>query len=221
MITTLEFNWRDDMASVNIGDINRRLDRLKDELYLDTIAGRAKTRRVQRGQVYRCKFSVGVGSEENKERPCVILQYDGANKTSGNTIVAPITHTASTLDVVVPIADKQDAYGTVILDGYVLLGNITCVSKARLGDYITDLLPNEMKKIDNAIAISVDLKHYYKTQENIIKDKDDYIKKLKAKIEKLLDVINDNSDELKKLEMLMKEYGVQNIRELENLIKKD
>lgn len=209
------------MTSVSVGDINRRLDRLKDEVYLDTIADRAKNRIVKRGQVYRCKFSAGVGSEEKKERPCVILQYEGANRRSGNTIVAPITHTASTLDVVVPIADKKDSAGEIILDGYVLLGNITCVSKARLGNYITDLLPDEMKKIDKAIAVSIDLKHYYRTQENIIKDKDDYIKKLKVKIAELSDIIKDNSDELKKIENLMKEYGVQNIRELENLIKKD
>lgn len=209
------------MVTVGMGDINRRLDRLKDELYLDTIASRAKTRRVQRGQVYRCKFSVGVGSEENKERPCVILQYDGANRTSGNTIVAPITHTASTLDVVVGIDDKQNTSGEVILDGHVLLGNITCVSKARLGDYITDLSSDEMKKIDNAIAISMDLKHYYRTKENIVKDKDDYIKKLKEKAERLSDEIKENSEQVKKIENLMKKYGVNNITELEDLIKKD
>ena len=133
------------------------LDWLKEKLYLNAKAPSAQKRVVSRGQVYRCKFGVGIGSEECKERPCVILQYNSANKTSPNTLVAPITHTSSKLPIVIPIADKFDASGKLILDGNVLLGNITCISKSRLGDYVTDLTTGEMKEVDNAISLSLDI----------------------------------------------------------------
>src|SRR3712207_7639950 len=57
---------------------------------------KATKRIVKRGQVYDCLLGIGVGSEESKKRPCVILQYDSANAKSPNTIVAPITDRKST-----------------------------------------------------------------------------------------------------------------------------
>lgn len=165
--------------NIDLTKTQQYLEWLKDKLYLNAIAPSAKNRVIYRGQVYRCKFGVGIGSEECKERPCVILQYNSANKTSPNTLVAPITHTTSKLPIVIPITDKKDSSGKVILDGNVLLGNITCVSKARLGDYITDLTPAEMKAVDEAISLSLDINHYYQTLQNIYNDKLDYIDKLK------------------------------------------
>lgn len=64
--------------NIDLGKTQRFIDWLKDMLYLDTKAISAKSRKVYRGQVYRCKLGVGIGSEESKERPCVILQYDSS-----------------------------------------------------------------------------------------------------------------------------------------------
>ncbi len=141
--------------NIDLNKTQQYLDWLKDMLYLNAIADIAKKRIVYRGQVYRCKFGIGIGSEECKERPCVILQYNSANQSSPNVLVAPITHSSSKLPVVVPITAKKDKDGNVILDGNVLLGNITCVSKARLGDYITDLTKEELKAVDKALSISL------------------------------------------------------------------
>ena len=129
--------------------------------------------------MYRCNLGIGIGSEQCKERPCVILQYNSANHTSPNTLIAPITHTTSNLPIVVPIAPKVDENGNTILDGNVLLGNITCVSKARLGDYIAELSTEEMKLIDKAISLALGINHYYKTLQNEYNDKLQYIDKLK------------------------------------------
>lgn len=189
----------------------RYLEWTKKMIYLDTIADRAKHRVVKRGQVYNCYLGVGVGSEESKERPCVILQYDGANVTSPNIIVAPITHSAAEVPVVVPIADKKDKDGNVILDGNVLLGNIVCVSKARLGDYKSILTPDEMKKVDKAIAKSLDIKRYYDKLQKILKDKEDHIQNLKNKIDKQNEVISI-------LEQIKIMLDVENVDELPNKI---
>lgn len=171
--------------NIDLSKTQQYLDWLKNKLYLNATAQSAGKRTIFRGQVYHCNLGVGIGSEECKNRPCVILQYDSANKTSPNTIVAPITHTTSSLPIVIPITDKVDANGNIILDGNVLLGNIVCISKARLGDYITKLTVDEMKQVDNAIALSLDLHHYYKTLQNSYNDKLQYIEKLKSVREKL------------------------------------
>ncbi len=52
---------------------------------------------IKRGQVYRCNFGCGIGSEMQKERPALIIQNNVANSRLGNTIVIPINHDNSTL----------------------------------------------------------------------------------------------------------------------------
>ena len=207
--------------NIDLSKTQHYLDWLKDKLYLNAIAPSARRRVVYRGQVYRCKLGVGVGSEECKERPCVILQYDSANSTSPNTIVAPITHTTSTLPIVIPIADKMDASGNVILDGNVLLGNIICVSKARLGDYVTDLTPDEMKAVDKAISLSLGIEHYYTTLENMYNDKLQYIEKLKAKRSELQSELTVTKQKLDDFENLLAKYELKNSDDLEKFIEKN
>ena len=193
--------------NIDLTKTQQYLDWLKDKLYLNAIAPSAKNRIIYRGQVYRCKFGIGIGSEESKERPCVILQYNSANRTSPNTLVAPITHTSSTLPIVVPIADKVDSSGKVILDGNVLLGNITCVSKARLGDYITELTPNEMKAVDKAISISLNINHYYQTLQNDFNDKLQYIEKLRESRSKLQSDLTTQQTQIAEIQSILDKYN--------------
>lgn len=197
--------------NINLAQTQQYLEWLKDKLYLNAIAPTAKKRVIYRGQVYRCKFGIGIGSEECKERPCVILQYNSANKTSPNTLVAPITHTTSTLPTVVPIANKVDSSGNVILDGNVLLGNIICVSKARLGDYITDLSPNEMNAVDKAISISLGINHHYQTLRNMYDDKLQYIEKLKESRTKLQSDLTTQQVQIDEIQALLEKYNFSDI----------
>lgn len=209
--------------NIDLTKTQQYLEWLKDKLYLNAIAPSAKNRVIYRGQVYRCKFGIGIGSEECKERPCVILQYNSANRTSPNTLVAPITHTTSTIPVVVPITAKVDASGNVILDGNVLLGNITCVSKARLGDYVTDLTPNEMKTVDKAISISLNINHYYQTLQNDYNDKLQYIEKLRESRFKLRSDIATQQAQIDEIEALLDKYNFSDTSSLaaylENILK--
>lgn len=161
------------------------LDWFKQKLLLDARSTNAKKRIVTRGQVYKCHLGRGVGQEEEKERPCVILQNDSQNKSSPNTIVAPITRTSSTINVVVPIATQYNSDGSILLEGNALLGNVVTVCKARLGDYVTEISKPEMKKIDEALLISVGLIDKFTSLEHIIKDKDKYINILKSKLSEI------------------------------------
>ena len=209
--------------NIDLTKTQQYLEWLKDKLYLNAIATSAKNRVIYRGQVYRCKFGIGIGSEESKERPCVILQYNSANRTSPNTLVAPITHTTSTLPIVVPIADKVDSSGKVILDGNVLLGNITCVSKARLGDYVTDLTPHEMKAVDKAISISLNINHYYQTLQNDYSDKLQYIEKLRESRSKLQSDLATQQAQIDEFQALLDKYNFSDTSSLaaylENILK--
>lgn len=123
----------------------------------------------------------------------------------------------------VPITDKLDSSGNVILDGNVLLGNITCVSKARLGDYITDLASDEMKAVDKAISISLYINHYYQTLKNSYDDKLQYIEKLRSERSKLQSNLTEKLNQIEEFETLLKKHNFSDISHLatflENLSK--
>lgn len=201
---------------IDLTKTQQYLEWLKEKLYLNYLSATANKKIVCRGEVYRCKFGVGIGSEESKERPCVILQYNSANKTSPNTIVAPISHTTSKLPVVVPLEPKKDSNGKIILDGNVLLGNITCISKARLGAYITTLTSREMNDVDKAVAFSLHLMHHYQSLHCMYQDKLHYIELLKEDL-------TDARQQLENLHILLSKYQLSDMNaltaHLENTLK--
>lgn len=206
--------------NIDLTKTQQYLEWLKNKLYLNAIALSAKSRIVYRGQVYRCNLGIGIGSEECKERPCVILQYNSANRTSPNTLVAPITHTTSTLPIVVPISEKRDSSGKLLLDGNVLLGNIACVSKARLSDYITDLSADEMKAVDKAISLSLGINHHYQTLQNKYNDKLQYIEKLKSTRALLQADLDSRQQLLDHFQKLLDTYQFSDIYSLADFLEK-
>lgn len=206
--------------NVSLPRVQQYLEWLKTKLYLDSQASKAQKRVVKRGEVYTCKLGIGIGSEENKERPCVILQDDAGNSKSPNTIVAPITHSVSKLPIVVPIADKIDVNGGILLDGHVLLGNIVTVSKARLGDFIVSLDEDEMEKVDRAASISLDLKRHYDKLKNIHEDKLVYIEKLKLRRTELETELQEKDLLISTFTKLREGLGFKDFTEFEEQIRK-
>ena len=190
---------------VELGQVQKMLEWLKTKLYLDSIAQNARFRALKRGQVYRCNFGCGIGSEMQKERPAVIVQNDVANSHSGNTIVIPITHDTSTLPCVANITPLTDSEGNIILDGQANTSNMMCVSKARLGDLVGTLPKTDMKKIDEAIAKTVGLMGYYSDLNKRLVDKLEYISKIKEERNKAQDELAD----LRKILNLPDEISLQ------------
>lgn len=166
---------------IEFNKVQKFLDWAKDALRLDSFVSNAQSRRVQRGQVYRCNFGIGVGSEMQKDRPAVIVQLNSLNYTSGNTIVIPITHDTGTMPCMVPITTVYESDGTTVrLDGQANTSNIACISKARLGDYVATLSGADMKAIDKALAMTAGLLPHYTDLQNKLNDKISYISRLKA-----------------------------------------
>lgn len=166
--------------NISIGKVQQFLDWMKVKLYLDSNAPSAGKRLVKRGQVYRCNFGVGIGSEMQKDRPAVIVQNDIGNLKSGNTVVVPITHDSSPLPCMAQITPHYEADGTtLLLDGQANTSNMMCVSKARIGDYICTLSDADMKKVDEALAKTVGLMGKYSDLSKKLNDKLNYIAKLR------------------------------------------
>ena len=179
--------------NVDYQKVSNALESTKEEIYLDSNSNNAKTRFVRRGQVYNCYYGFGVGSEIEKERPVVIISNHICNIKSSNVVVLPITHTEKSLPTFVSINPKFNLSGEVILDGFVNASNISCVSKARLKDYIANLSDSEMKQVDKALAISVDLMRYYSELSERIEAKEETIRKLiNNKNESIVDDVIDN-----------------------------
>lgn len=164
---------------VDLSRVHRILDWAKSQIGLDANSGNAKSRIVKRGQVYRCNFGCGIGSEMQKDRPAVIIQNDPNNRSSGNTIVVPITHDGSTMSCIAPITTQYDASGNIILDGQVNTSNLMCVSKARLGNFVCDLPASDIKAIDKALSKTVDLMKYYADMKSKYEGRVQYIEVVK------------------------------------------
>lgn len=172
---------------IELSQAQKMLEWLKIKLYLDSISANSKTRTVKRGQVYRCNFGCGIGSEMQKERPAVIIQNDIGNSKSGNTIVVPITHDTSILPCVANITPQIDILGNIILDGQANISNIACVSKARLGDFICTLPSSDMRLIDSSLAKTLDIMRYYADIHQKLTDKRAYISLIKETRNKVQD----------------------------------
>lgn len=198
---------------IELSQVEKMLEWFTTKLKLDGNAINAKKRVVKRGQVYRCNFGCGIGSEMQKECPSVIIQNDVGNNRSGNTIVIPITHDISTLPCVFTITPQADSNGEIIIDGQANASNMMCISKARLGDYVCALSSADMKGIDEAIAKSVDLMTYYSELSKKLAKKDTYITKIKAER-------NRAEDELAELRILLGLREEESIKEsVEKILK--
>ena len=179
--------------------IQNLLDWMKTKIYLDTISANAIKRVVRRGEVYKCNLGIGIGSEMQKERPCIIVQNNARNSRSGNVLVVPRSHTNKKISCIVPIKTRVDEEDNIVLDGFANISNLMCVSKARLGKYIITLSKEEMATIDTELLSTLDLFDYYKQLEKKLKDKNLYINKLKAKLEELKTITKvDSFEKLKK-----------------------
>lgn len=166
---------------IDFSKTNRLIEWLKKMIYLDTTVVSAQKRVVFRGQVYFCELGEGIGSEEIKERPCIIIQNNLGNKNSGNIIVAPITNGGLLSSISVTIPSNKYKYTDKTGTQLYLSGNIVTVSKARLGNFIVDLSKEKslMEEVDEKIIISIGLYSKFKKLNDTISADKITIEKLK------------------------------------------
>ena len=110
----------------------------------------------RRGEVYLVTFDPTVGSEIRKTRPAVVIQNDVGNRAGATTIVAALSSQVEEplypFEVLVRPRD-----GGVNTLSVVLLNQIRTVDRQRLIRRVGILKPETMRRVDQALAISIGL----------------------------------------------------------------
>lgn len=110
---------------------------------------------INRGDIYYANLSPVLGSEQGGLRPVLILQNNKGNKHSTTIIIAPISSklTKNPIPTHVVINCKALEKTSVIL-----LEQIRTIDKIRLEDKLGSLNNYYMKKVNEAIKTSLDIK---------------------------------------------------------------
>lgn len=111
---------------------------------------------VKRGDVFFADLSPVVGSEQGGVRPVLIIQNDIGNRFSPTVIVAAITAQIEKAKLPTHIEINAKKYG-FDRDSVILLEQLRTIDKQRLTDKITHLDRQMMRKVDEALQISLGL----------------------------------------------------------------
>jgi mRNA interferase MazF len=111
---------------------------------------------VKRGDVFFADLSPVVGSEQGGVRPVLIIQNDIGNRFSPTVIVAAITAQIQKAKLPTHVEIDAEAHG-FDRDSVILLEQIRTIDKQRLTDKITHLDDESMRKVDEALQVSVGL----------------------------------------------------------------
>lgn len=111
---------------------------------------------VKRGDIYFADLSPVVGSEQGGVRPVLVIQNDIGNRFSPTVIVAAITAQINKAKLPTHVEVEASPHG-LERDSVVLLEQLRTLDKQRLTDMITHLNESYMRKVDEALQISVGL----------------------------------------------------------------
>ncbi|MBC8078735.1 MAG: type II toxin-antitoxin system PemK/MazF family toxin [Gorillibacterium sp.] len=111
---------------------------------------------VKRGDVFFAELSPVVGSEQGGLRPVLIIQNDIGNRFSPTVIIAAITAQIQKAKLPTHVEIEAASHG-FDRDSVVLLEQIRTIDKQRLTDKITHLDDEMMKRVDEALQVSLAL----------------------------------------------------------------
>ena len=111
---------------------------------------------VKRGDIFYADLSPVIGSEQGGIRPVVIIQNDLGNRYSPTVIVAAITSQINKAKLPTHVEISSEVYG-LNKDSVILLEQIRTVDKKRLREKIGHMTDEDMKKVVEALTISLGL----------------------------------------------------------------
>lgn len=111
---------------------------------------------VKRGDIFYADLSPVIGSEQGGIRPVVVIQNDLGNRYSPTVIVTAITSQINKAKLPTHVEISSEVYG-LNKDSVVLLEQIRTVDKKRLREKIGHMTDEDMKKVQEALMISVGL----------------------------------------------------------------
>ena len=109
------------------------------------------SRAPRRGDVYWVNLDPVVGSEIRKTRPAVVVSNDSCNQYGSRVVVVPIT---SNVESFYPGEAMLEIKGK---PGRALGDQIRSIDKRRLKARLARLTADEMSRINEALAITLDL----------------------------------------------------------------
>ena len=109
----------------------------------------------QRGDIFFTRFDNATGSEQSGNRPAVVLQNDVGNFYSPTLIVATLTSKAEK-KVNQPTHCLLENAG-LNMPSVVQAEQIFTIDKSRALKYLGHLTPEEMRRVDDAVRISLAL----------------------------------------------------------------
>ena len=111
---------------------------------------------LQRGDMYYANLGNGIGSEQNGNRPVVIIQNNLGNRFSSTIIVATISSRYG-IKPRLPTHYFINAEDGLALPSIILLEQLRTIDKGRLTAYIGRLSQKHIEGIDHALAVSTGL----------------------------------------------------------------
>lgn len=111
---------------------------------------------IKRGDIFYADLRPVIGSEQGGVRPVLIIQNDIGNKHSPTVICAAITSKMNKAKLPTHVELAADRNG-IIKDSVILLEQIRTIDKSRLKEKVCHLDQVVLKKIDQALLISLSL----------------------------------------------------------------
>ena len=107
--------------------------------------------KIKRGDIVYIEKSPSIGSEQHSGRPAVIVSNDKNNQFADTVEVVYLT-TAPKNDLLTHVTIRSAPKESIAL-----CEQVTTVSASRIGNFISTATAQEMRQIDTALLISLDL----------------------------------------------------------------
>ena len=111
---------------------------------------------IKRGDIFYADLRHVVGSEQGGIRPVLIIQNNVGNRHSPTVICAAITSKMNKAKLPTHIEINAELYG-IEKDSVILLEQLRTIDKRRLKEKIGHMTDVDMKKVNNALLISLSL----------------------------------------------------------------
>ena len=111
---------------------------------------------IRRGDIFYADLSPVVGSEQGGIRPVLIIQNNVGNRHSPTVICAAVTSKMNKAKLPTHIEISTRDYD-IVKNSVILLEQMRTIDKQRLREYVCHIDGGMMRKVDQAIRISLEL----------------------------------------------------------------
>ena len=130
---------------------------------------------IKRGDIFYADLRPVVGSEQGGVRPVLIIQNDVGNRHSPTVICAAITSKMNKAKLPTHIEIDASSYG-IEKDSVILLEQLPPLDKKRMKDKVCHLDSEIIKKVNQALLVSLELDTYATNRKKVKKEQNTFKK---------------------------------------------